>query len=152
MTDRLVQFALAVLVLVLGAAFEELIPGVFGIGVPILMAAVSFMASCQAGPGALAFAVTAGAIEDGLSSLPPMTSASYFLIMALFSRRFGPSCSFLALAYSGYQVWLSVWVVSIGGEVFRRVLLAYPAGLVTAFVVNLALNWLCRKAAIGERG
>ena len=152
MIDRAVQLVLAVLILVFGAAFEELIPKMFGIGVPVLLAAASFQSGVRAGSGALAFAVIAGAVEDALSSLPPMTSASYFLLVALLSRRFGPAHSLLALAYSGYQIWLSVWVVSIGGDVFRRVLLAYPIGWVAAFAVNLALVWLCRKAAVGERG
>ena len=151
MIGRVVQFVLAVLVLVSGAALEELLPRVFGVGVPVLLMSVLVLAARQAGSSALAFAVVAGAVEDALSSLPPMTSASYFLALALLVRRFGSAWFVPALAYAGYQVWLSVWVISIGGDVFKRVLLACPVGLVTAFVVEMALAFLCRKAAADER-
>ena len=151
MIGRVVQFVLYALVLVSGAAFEELLPRVFGVGVPVLLAAVLFLSVRQAGPSALAFAVAAGAVEDALSALPPMTSASYFLAVALLLRRFGSAWFVPAVAYAGYQVWLSVWVVRIGGDVFKRVLLACPVGLVTAFAVGAALAWLFRKAAVDER-
>lgn len=151
MIGNVVQFVLAVLVLVSGAALEEMLPRVFGTGVPVLLAAVLFLSARQAGPSALAFAVVAGAVEDALSALPPMTSVSYFLAAALLLRRFGSAWFVPAVTYAGYQVWLSVWVSSIGGDVFKRVLLACPVGLVTALVVDVALAWLCRKAAVDER-
>ena len=151
MIGNVVQFVLAVLVLVSGAALEEMLPRVFGTGVPVLLAAVLFLSARQAGPSALAFAVVAGAVEDALSALPPMTSVSYFLAAALLLRRFGSAWFVPAVAYAGYQVWLSVWVVRIGGDIFNRVLLACPVGLVTAFAVHVALAWLYRKAAADER-
>lgn len=151
MISRAVQFVLAVLVLVSGAAFEEMLPRAFGVGVPVLLAAVLSLSARQVGPFALAFAVVAGAVEDALSALPPMTSVSYFLAAALLLRRFGSAWFVPAVTYAGYQVWLSVWVSSIGGDVFKRVLLACPVGLVTALVVDVALAWLCRKAAVDER-
>ena len=151
MVSRAVQFVLAVLVLVSGAAFEEMLPRAFGVGVPVLLAAVLSLSARQVGPFALAFAVVAGAVEDALSALPPMTSVSYFLAAALLLRRFGSAWFVPAVTYAGYQVWLSVWVSSIGGDVFKRVLLACPVGLVTALVVDVALAWLCRKAAVDER-
>ena len=151
MIGRVVQFVLAVLVLVSGAALEEMLPRVFGVGVPVLLMSALFLAARQAGSSALAFAVVAGAVEDALSSLPPATSASYFLALALLVRRFGSAWFVPALAYAGYQVWLSVWVVSIGGDVFRRILLACPVGLMAAFAVGWALAWLYRKAAADER-
>ena len=151
MIGNVVQFVLAVLVLVSGAALEEMLPRVFGTGVPVLLAAVLFLSARQAGPSALAFAVVAGAVEDALSALPPMTSVSYFLAAALLLRRFGSAWFVPAVAYAGYQVWLSVWVVRIGGDIFNRVLLACPVGMVTAFAVHVALAWLYRKAAADER-
>ena len=151
MIGNVVQFVLAVLVLVSGAALEEMLPRVFGTGVPVLLAAVLFLSARQAGPSALAFAVVAGAVEDALSALPPMTSVSYFLAAALLLRRFGSAWFVPAVAYAGYQVWLSVWVVRIGGDIFNRVLLACPVGMVTAFAVHVALAWLYRKAAVDER-
>ena len=147
MIGRIVQFVLYVLVLVPGAAFEELLPRVFGVGVPVLLMSVLSLSVRQAGPSVLAFAVVAGAVEDALSALPPMTSVSYFLVLALLLRRLGSAWFVPALAYAGYQVWLSVWVTSIGADVFKRVLLACPVGLVTAFAVEVTLVWLCRKAA-----
>lgn len=151
MIGRVVQFILCALVLVSGAALEEVLPRVFGVGVPVLLMSVTFLSVCRTGPSALAFAVVAGAVEDALSSLPPMTSVSYFLAVALLLRRLGSAWFVPAVAYAGYQIWLSVWVVSIGGDVFKRVLLAYPVGLLTAFAVEAVLSWLCRKAAVDER-
>ena len=151
MIGRVVQFVLYVLVLVSGAAFEEVLPRVFGVGVPVLLMSALFFSARRSGPSALAFAVVAGAVEDALSALPPMTSVSYFLAAALLLRRLGSAWFVSAAAYAGYQVWLSVWVISIGGDVFKRVLLACPVGLVTAFVVGIALAFLCRKAAADER-
>lgn len=151
MIGRVVQFVLAVLVLVSGAALEELLPRVFGVGVPVLLMAVLFLSIRQAGPSALAFAVVAGAVEDALSSLPPMTSVSWFIAAVLLLRRSGSAWFVPALAYAGYQVWLSIWVASVGGDVFKRVLLACPVGLVTAFVFDAVLAWVFRKAAADER-
>ena len=151
MIGRVVQFVLYALVLVSGAAFEELLPRVFGVGVPVLLMSALVLSVRRTGPSAFAFAVVAGAVEDILSALPPMTSVSYFLAVALLLRRLGSAWFVPAAAYAGYQVWLSIWVTSIGGDVFKRVLLACPVGLVTAFAVGVALAWLYRKAAADER-
>ena len=151
MTGSLVQFVFAVLALVLGASLEELFPEVLGVGVPVLMAAAVFMALHRSEAQGLSFAVLAGAVEDTLSALPPMTSVSYFLVLALLLRRLGSAWFVPAAVYAGYQIWLSVWVIHIGGDVFKRVLLACPVGLVTAFAVGVALSWLCGKVAADER-
>ena len=151
MIGSLVQIVLAILVLVSGAALEEMLPRVFGVGVPVLLSSVLFLSVRQAGSSALTFAVVAGAVEDALSALPPMTSVSYFLAAALLLRRFGSAWFAPAAAYAGYQVWLSVWVAHIGGDVFKRVLLACPVALLAALAVNAALSWLSRKAAADER-
>ena len=151
MIGSVVQFILCALVLVSGAALEEDLPRVFGVGVPVLLMSVAFLSARQIGPSALAFAVVAGAAEDVLSALPPMTSVSYFLAVAFLLRRLGSAWFVPAVVYAGYQIWLSVWVIHIGSDVFKRVLLACPVGLVTAFAVEVALAWLCRKAAADER-
>ena len=151
MIGRVVQFVLCALVLVSGAALEEVLPRVFGVGVPVLLMSVAFLSVRGTGSSALAFAVVAGAVEDTLSSLPPMTGVSYFLAVALLLRRLGSAWFVPAVVYAGYQIWLSVWVIHIGGDVFKRVLLACPVGLVTAFAVEVALAWLCGKAAADER-
>ena len=152
MIGNVVQIVLFVLILVSGAAFEELAPRIFGVGVPVLLMSAIFLSVRRARPSALAFAVVAGAVEDALSSLPPMTSVSYFLAVVLLLSRLGSAWFVPAVAYVGYQVWLSVWVASIGGEVFGRVLLAGPIGLVTAYAVDRALIWLSGKAVADERG
>ena len=149
--SRTVQFVLSALILVSGAALEEMLPKIFGVGVPVLLASVLFLSVRQTGPSALAFAVVAGAVEDALSALPPMTSVSWFLGAALLLRRFGSAGFVPAVAYAGYQVWLSVWVSSIGGDVFKRVLLACPVAFATAFVADATWTWLYGKAAADER-
>ena len=152
MIGSVVQIVLFVLVLVSGAALEELLPRVCGVGVPVLLMAAIFLSVRQAGPSVLAFAVVAGAFEDALSALPPMTSVSYFLAVVLLVRQLGSAWFVPAVSYAGYQIWLSVWVVRIGGDVFGRVLLAGPIGLVTAYAVDRALTWLSGKAVADERG
>lgn len=152
MIGNVVQIVLFVLILVSGAAFEELTPRIFGVGIPVLLMSAIFLSVRRAGSSALAFAVVAGAVEDTLSSLPPMTSVSYFLAVALLVRQLGSAWFVPAVSYAGYQVWLSVWVVRIGGDVFGRVLLAGPIGLVTAYAVDRALTWLSGKAVADERG
>ena len=152
MTSDFVQIALAALVLVLGASAEEMLPKFFGVGFPVLLASVPFLAVHRGRPAALAFAAAAGAMEEALSGLPPMAGVSFFLALAVLSRGSGLSGTLATLAYPVYQVWLSVWLVGIGGGVFGRVLLAFPIGFLTMLAVGAAVNWLCRKAAVDEQG
>ena len=152
MISSLVQFVFALFALVLGAALEELLPEVLGVGVPVLMAATAFMALRRPEIAALPFAVLAGAAEDALSALPPMTSVSYFLGVALLARFLGRSGALMAVVYPLYQIWLAVWLPGIGGGVFARVLLSCPVGFATAYAVDWALTWFSRKAAADERG
>ena len=98
------------------------------------------------------FAIAAGALEDALSALPPATSVSYFLGLAALVRWAGMPRVATLLTYPAYQVWLFVWTSGLGGEVFGRVLLALPVGLVTAIAVGLVLGWIERKAAMDELG
>ena len=151
MISSLVQFVFALFALVLGAALEELLPEVLGVGVPVLMAAATFMAQRRSEVVALPFAVLAGAAEDALSALPPMTSVSYFLGVALLARFLGRSGALMAVVYPLYQIWLAVWLPGIGGGVFARVLLSCPVGFATAYAVDWALTWFSRKAAADER-
>ena len=151
MISSLVQFVFAVFALVLGAALEELFPEALGVGVPVLMAVTTFMALHRSEIVGLPFAVLAGAVEDTLSALPPMTSVSYFLAVAFLARFFGRSGTLMAVAYPLYQIWLAVWLPGIGGGVFARVLLSCPIGFATACAVDLALTWFSRKAAVDER-
>ena len=151
MIGRVVQFVLSVLALVTGAALEEMLPKVFGVGFPVLLMSALFFAVRRQDPSALAFAVVAGAVEDALSALPPMTSVSYFLGVALLARFLGRSGALMAVVYPLYQIWLAVWLPGIGGGVFARVLLSCPVGFATAYAVDWALTWFSRKAAADER-
>ena len=152
MISSIVQFVFAIFALVLGAALEELLPEVLGVGVPVLMAVVTFTALHRSEIAALPVAVLAGAVEDALSALPPMTSVSYFLGVALLARFLGRAGALMAVAHPLYQIWLAVWFPGIGGGVFARVLLSCPVGFATASAVDWALTWFSRKAAVDERG
>ena len=150
MISEFVQIALAVLVL--GASAEELLPKFFGVGFPVLLASVPFLSAHRGRPAAFAFAAAAGAMEEVLSGLPPMAGVSFFLALAVLSRRSGFSGALATLAFPVYQIWLSIWFVGIGGGVFGRILLAFPIGFLTMLAVGVAINWLCRKAAVDEQG
>lgn len=152
MRTDLVQLAFSVTVLVLGAALEEMLPKVFGVGFPVLLSAVLFLSARSGRPLTIAFAVAAGAMEDALGPLPPVTSVSFFLVLALAVRGFAASEALMAVAYPSYQVWLSLWVSGIGSGVFGRILLAFPIGYVTVLAVHAALAWFVGKAAVDEQG
>ena len=147
-----VQIALAALVLVLGAAAEELLPKFVGVGFPVLLAAVPFMSVRRGRPEALCFAAAAGAMEEAVSGLPPMAGVSFFLALAFISHGSALTWTLAALAFPVYQVWLSVWLVGIGGGVFGRVLLSFPIGFLTMLAVGAAVGALRRKAAVDEQG
>ena len=152
MKDNLLQTVFWLIVLVAGAALEEMLPKFLGVGFPVLLASVPFLAVHRGKSAALAFAAAAGATEEALSGLPPMAGVSFFLALAVLSRRSGFSGTLATLAYPVYQVWLSVWLAGIGGGVFGRILLAFPVGFLTMLAAGAAVNWLCRKAAVDEQG
>lgn len=153
MKDNLLQLLFWLLVLVVGAGCEELLPKFLGVGFPILLIAVQLAASGRLPVSlALVVAVAAGALEDALSSLPVMTTVSYLVIVVAFVRGFGFPRAAVALTYPCYQLWLSMWVGTLGGGVFGRLLLSLPIGLATAAVVGFLVFWLGGKAAIDEQG
>lgn len=152
MTSEIIRLALAALVLVIGGTVEDLIPKVLGVGAPVLLASVPFMAARCGRIEALAFASAAGAMEEALSSLPPMAGVSFFLVVAFAVRRVGLVWPLAMLVYPVYQIWLAVWLAGIGGGVFGRILVSLPVGFLMVPAVGVALNWLCRKAAIDEQG
>lgn len=138
--------------LLLGGAAEELLPKVAGMGLPVLLAAVQILAYRRATAVAMLFALAAGGLEDALSSLPVMLSASYFLLVAAVTRWTELPRAAILLTYPGYQVWLEVWTNGFGGGVFYRILLAIPMGIVTVVAVGALLIWAEGKAAIDEAG
>lgn len=101
---------------------------------------------------AVLFAIAAGGIEDAISSLPAMTSVSYFLVVVALSRLSGMPSIATLLTYPMYQIWLLLWISSLGGGIFNRILLALPVGMITAAVVVAIMAWTERKAAIDEEG
>ena len=140
-----------VLVLVIGAALEELLPKTLGVGFPFLLTAVQFAAPRRSLLAVMLLAIAAGATEESISSLEPMMCVSYFVLAALVVRRLGLPLVATAITYPGFQVWLSVWTVGVGGGIFNRVLLALPIGLMTACAVGAIVDWVGRKAALDER-
>jgi len=136
----------------LGCAAEEMLPKPFGVGFPVLLAAVQFFASRRPLPAALIFAAAAGAVEDALSSLPAMTSVGYFSATALLVRRTGFPRLAIAMTYPAYQLWLRLWVPGIGGGVFHRTLVALPLGVATAVAVAWLLFAAQKKGAIDVQG
>ena len=152
MISDVIQFVVFLLILVPGVAAEEMLPKVLGVGFPILLTSVQFVSLRLPLPPSVLFAVAAGAAEDAVCSLPPMTSGSFFLLAALLARWSRLPWLTAVLVAAGYQAWLAVWMVGLGGGVFVRILVALPIGLVTALSVHAALSWTWRKAAIDERG
>lgn len=151
MSNNFLKFVFAALALVLGGALEELCPKFAGVGFPVLLAAVQFMAARRKMLDMAAFAIVAGAMEDALSSLPMMTSVSYFLAVAALTRRLDVPRAAIVLTYPIYQIWLRLWVPALQGNVFSRALVALPVGLVAAFAVGAALAWAERRAALESR-
>ena len=152
MANNVVVFVLSLAVLVLGAGAETLLPKMLGVGFPVLMTAVQFMAVRRPAVAMVLFAIAAGAMEDALCALPPATSASFFLALVAFVRWSGMPLAATLFTYPAYQAWLFVWTSSPGGGFFGRVLLALPVGIVTALAVGAALGWTERKAAVDEQG
>ena len=154
MKDSLVTFSFWVMVLLLAAAAEETLPHILGVGFAVLMAAVLVQAKGKDRPllSTLLFVLAAGALEDALSSLPAMTSASAFLLLALFVRCTGMPWAAAVFAYPCYELWLEVWTGGLGGGIFNRLLLALPIGFATSFAADAVIGWAGRKAAVDEHG
>ena len=154
MKDDAVNLAIAVISFTMFGAAEELAAHPFGIGFPFLMMAAVYFADRRTALHAILFAVAAGAGEDALSGLAPLTSATFFAIAAAFvrsSRRYFPSAHFAAVAaYPVYQIWLWMWYPAIGGGVFMRILAAFALSLPAYVAVTLALRALERKGAVDE--
>lgn len=152
MANSVIVLVLSVFALVFGAGAETLLPKLLGVGFPVLMAAVQFVALRRPAAEAVLFALAAGAMEDALSSLPAATSASYFLAVAALVKWLGVPGAVAFFAYPVYQVWLFMWTGRPWGGVFGHVLLALPVGVATSLAVEFVLGWAERKAAVDEEG
>ena len=151
MKNSLLQLTFGLVVLIVGAGLEEMLPKFLGVGFPILLTAVQFMSLGPFASVAIVFAALAGATEDALSSLPLMTSVSYFLVVALLVRRLGLPRGVSVFAYPCYQLWLAVWSSGLGGGIFNRLLLSFPLGVVTSVAVGVLVCGARRGAAIDEQ-
>lgn len=150
MNNNLVHLVLGLLVVTVLGAAEELAPKVLGVGFPFLLAAVQYAAARRPVPAFVVFALAAGAFEDALSDLPPMTSVSFFLATAALVHWCDLPRTAILLTFPIYQLWLAVWLPSLGGGIFSRILLSVPFGLVTALVTTALLALVERKAALDE--
>ena len=151
MRNDFLSLLFAVVVLCIGAGVEEMLPKFLGVGVPALLAA-SLVMSVRRPVEAVLFAIAAGAVEDALSSMPAMTSVSFFLMAAGLVRRAPLPRAAAILVYPAYQVWLAAWTGGMGGSVFGRVLVAVPVGAVAVFAAEWLILLAERRAAIGEQG
>lgn len=125
-------------------------PKFFGVGFPVLLAEALSVGQRRTPLAGALFALAAGGMADALASLPPMTSAGFFLLAAMAMRRLPfPRTAMLAV-YPLYQVWLALWVSSIGAAVYLRILVSVPIGGLTAAAVCAAISGCERKAAVDE--
>lgn len=138
--------------LVFGAAAEELLPKALGVGFPVLLAALPVMATRPPAALPVLFALAAGAMEDSISSLPFMTSSSFFLLAVVLARWTHLPAVVAAVAFPAYQVWLCIWVAGLQGGVPGRLLFSVPLGIIAYGVVSTVLAVAERKAAVDEEG
>ena len=150
MRNNVARLLFSVVVWVIFVALEDMLPKVFGVGVPLLLAAAQFHAVRRSVPAMGAFAVAAGAAEDAISSLPLLTSASYFLAVSLIARRMNIPRVAILFSYPLYQIWLTVWVSDLYGSVFSRVLVSLPVGAAVMFSAWAVLAWMERRCAVDE--
>lgn len=150
MKNNAVQIVLGVVVLVALGAIEELAPSIGHVGFPFLLSAVVYASVHTPPAAALGFAAAAGAMEDALSGLPLMTSVSLFVAVAAFVKWADLPRVGMAMAYPIYQIWLAIWLPRYADDVFLRVLLALPIGLLTVSVTSVGLVFLTRKAGCDD--
>lgn len=151
MKNELIQLGMAFVALFLGAGLEEMSPKFFGVGFPILLSILQYMAYHRDSHVVVVFALAAGAVEDAISGLPPFASIGFFLMLAMVIRRIQIPMIWL-LAYPAYQLWLLVWMIGIGGSIFNRVLVSIPLGALSVLFITLIFGWLDRRSAIDEQG
>ena len=148
MKNSLAILVFALLALAFGAAAEELCPKLLGVGLPMLLSEVQFVAARRPLMTALLFAVAAGALEDSLSLLPMATSASFFLAAVVAVKGSGHPRALMAVTYPLYQLWLWLWVNDLGNGVFARLVVALPVGVAVGWMASRLLGWGERRVGI----
>lgn len=150
MKDDFVQFVFVMIALVVSAGAEELLPAFAGVGVPLLLALVMAVAPrLNVLPGVMT-AVGAGAFEDALAALPPMTSICFFVIASLLSRKAYFPRPFLMLLFPLFELWAGMCILGPMGDVFVRVLVSLPLGAVALGLQLVAVGWSVRRAGIDD--
>ena len=128
-----------------------MLPKFSGAGFPLLLAVAQLVASRWRTAETVLFALAAGAVEDSISALPIMTSASFFLLVSLPVRWFRFPTAATILAYPIYHLWLSIWTPLADGGTWSRVLVSVPLAFATAYAASYLFAWAERKAAVGEQ-
>lgn len=150
MKNNTVRFVLALLTLCLGASIEEMLPKFCNVGFPVLLSVLPLIALRSPVILPILFSLMAGTIEDALSALPLLTSSSFYLLVIVFIRwiRFPFLSAFFAFPL--YQIWLCVWVQGVQGNLFSRLLVAFPLGALTMGFVTFVLWGVERSVGADE--
>jgi len=141
---NVVQFVFILLSLVVGAALEDVLPAIGPVGFPILLGMSLFFATTTRSPVWILSAVSAGALEEAIASLPLATAIVFFAAAALAARFFREPVLWAAVLYPAYQVWLGI--ITGGSGAFGRVIVSVPAGAVVMVLLYAALSRIWRKA------
>ena len=134
----------------LGAVAEELLPKFCGVGFPVLLSVLPTVALRSPVALPILFSFVAGTMEDALGSLPLLTSASFYLLVIVFIRWVRLPFLSVFFAFPFYQIWLFIWVSGLQGNVFTRLLLAFPIGALTMAVVTVMLQYVERIVGADE--
>lgn len=134
--------------LVFSAALEELLPHLSGVGFPLLLGLVIFTAREWTVSSWVLIAITAGAMEDALSSLPFALAVSFFLLIAFAVHKFRSVLPGIIFGYPLFQFWVASWLPFPNGGFFNRMLISIPVGVLTLGLMALLLGKLQRKAGI----
>ena len=145
MKDEIVHFLFPLIVLLIGAAVEELLPKFNSVGFPVLMLASVWFATHRPLAEMLVLAVASGAAQDSLSALPIALTPSYLLAVTALARWSKlPRASFL-LAFPLYQFWLAVWINTLSGGLWSRLVVSVPVAAVTAYLLWHVLEYSERR-------
>ncbi len=144
MKGNVVQFVFIVLSLAIGAALEDMLPSVASVGFPVLLGISLFCAMTTRSPVWILVALSSGAMEEAIASLPPATAIVFFIASALAVRFFREPLAWAVVTYPAYQVWLGI--ILGGSGAFGRVLVSVPMGTFVLLLSYAALSRIWRKA------
>ena len=151
MKNDLVRVVLAFAALFVGAALEDLLPVVAGVGVPVLLGVVIFAAMEWPTAVWIPVALAGGALEEALSGLPVGTGTAFFMALGTLVGWTRAPYACMLLAFPVYELWLGIWMADLNGSVFVRMLLAFPVGAATCLLAAATLSWMQRKAGVDAR-